>query len=213
MKNNSYLLNIAILALIIITVAGFWGLMDNLKQLNNELSSIEISINKISKIGNLREQSAGTAEPAAEAKPAGQTQPQVVTAVSIPTAIAVKTEAQAKDGSLVEATLAIEQAVRQSDNSILLKVEVLTGEGGYAKLDLSKLILIVDPENGITQLPSSIAGSFNSMPPMSSTRGTVIFKLPFPNDKIIIQAGNDLKNTKYYEFNFADETYKEVILG
>jgi hypothetical protein len=112
-----------------------------------------------------------------------------------------------------ELNVLVEQ-ISQTENGIInLKVKVFTDKATTdSALNLNNYFALVDIQNGEFQLPTEIKGLFDSMPPKSTTTGEVIFENFIKKNKIIIQIG-PTDESKFYEFDFDNKSYKEIQIG
>lgn len=109
-------------------------------------------------------------------------------------------------------TITVEKATKK-ENQIVFQIKVLAKEAeSYSAIDLSNLFHLFDLNSGESAIPAEIKGSFQALPPKSSRTGSVIFNLPFNQNKIILQTGDE-NQSNFYEFDFLKKTYQETIVG
>lgn len=110
-------------------------------------------------------------------------------------------------------TITVENVSKSPEGKITLNMKTLTNQAtAYSSLDVDKLFALVDLEKGAIEPPLEIKGSFNSLPPKTTTAGQIMFEVAPIKNKIILQIGSP-DNPKFYEFDFDKKTYKETQIG
>lgn len=111
-------------------------------------------------------------------------------------------------------TVTIENVLRlPTDGTVIFNVKALTNQASaYSVLNMNELFAFINLDKGISQPPSEIKGSFNSLPPRTATVGQIIFKNLPDAGKMIFRIGPP-DNPKFYEFDFIKNKYSETQIG
>jgi hypothetical protein len=207
MKMNGKILLIFFL---IIILAGFYLLLDNIRSLRNDVKNLELAIEILKR--NQETADNKKTEISAEPTTTPAITPQTENTITIPTSIIFETQSSPALEPRTKITITIESVTKTKDGRVTLNIKAYTNEAtSYSAIEIRDLFQLVNL-SGEDQKPLEINGSFQSMPPKSSVSGNAVFKIEPNQNSIILQVG-PLENASFYEFNFLQKTYKETILG
>lgn len=201
---------IIIVVLALLTLGGFFMLLNKTAELQGDIKDLELQI-------RLAEKTevpvpAPTPAPNPASQPTSTTSSPVSAGISIPSAILFTVSSSPLLAPQAQLTATIESAQLSTDGTLTFSLKVFTDKAGsYSALDIKTLFELVEL-TGDNQKSTSVSGAFTSMPPKSSVSGSVEFSIPPAKETVILQinTGGDMK---FYEFNFRSKTYRETILG
>ncbi len=112
----------------------------------------------------------------------------------------------------IPVTVNIEK-VSKLENKIVFEIKVMTSRVDfYSSLDINKLFEKIDLSKDTSEIPSKFEGPFYNLKPRSINEGKIIFEIE-PDQKKFIFRLSDPDNPLFYEFDFENKTYKEIIIG
>lgn len=195
------------------TLGGFFLTFDSLGDMRNEVRDIRTSVELLSRAEEAPEPVYPSGEePAGDSENGSQEPSNPVQGISIPTAILFDTTSSPALQPQVRLSVGIENVVKTPDGTVVVNFRIYTSKAsGYTALNISDIFQVIFLD-GEDMRPSSVTGSFQSIPPKSMVLGSVEFSLSPDADSVILQAG-PLESARFYTFDFSRETYKETPLG
>ncbi len=124
--------------------------------------------------------------------------------VEIPTSIVyIASEAPEK------VVLSIESVGKTDKGTVLVALRVFTLEASRAtSINPADFLALIPPEGNETR-PDFIQGNFTNMAPGGNYQGNAIFTVPAGRTSIILQVGRG-EGVVFFEFNFANKTFRQV---
>lgn len=203
---------ITIVVFALLTLAGFYLLLDKTANLQGQIKDLELTIKLAEKNPAREVPSVPAPAPTSTPQSAPTTGSPASGDIVIPSAILFTASSSPLLAPQAELTATVESAVLSPDGTLTFSLKVFTEKAGsYSALEVKPLFELVEL-TGDNQLPTAVSGSFTSMPPKSSVSGSVEFHIPPNKESVILQinAGGDMQ---FYEFNFKSKTYRETVLG
>ncbi len=203
MKNKTT--DLILLILIIALLGGFYITL-------NEISKIEDSVNNLRTNIDL-ENNDQVIAPNSTSTESESLTPVKESDVVIPTAIIFQKKSSPLLSPQTDLTITIEKLVKEKGSGIVRAyIKAFTNKAdSYSALEAGNLFEIINP-SGQNQKPLKVTGNFDSIPPRSSVRGEVVFKISEEKSEIILSVESN-QGKIYYQFNFKDQSYKEAVLG
>lgn len=203
---------VVIVIFALLTFAGFFVLLNKSAELQGTIKDLELQI-KLSEKENVPiSVPVSVSNPSTVPSIVPTTSSPVSRGISIPSAILFTVSSSPLLAPQAELTVTIESANLSADGVLIFSLKVFTENArSYSALDVKTLVELVEL-TGDNQKPTTISGTFTSMPPKSSVSGSVEFHIPPTKETVILQinAGGDMK---FYEFNFKSKNYRETVLG
>ncbi len=154
--------------------------------------------------GNQVPSSTPTNTPPAGNNPAG--------VVSIPTGIIFTVSSSPVLQPQTNVTVTITSVTQAADGTVTVNLKAYTNQTtSYSALNPADFLQIVNL-SGDNETVVSTTGNWNSMPPQGVTTGTAVFKVSPNTNTLILQIG-DPTSAEYYQFDFANQSYKQTVLG
>ncbi len=204
MKNKTT--DLILLILIIALLGGFFITL-------NEISKIEDSIKNFKANISLEDNDQFVAPDNSTSTEKESLTPVKESDLVIPTAIIFQKKSSPLLSPQTDLTITVEKIVKEKESGIVRAyIKAFTNKAdSYSALEAGNLFEIINP-SGQNQKPLKVNGSFDSIPPKSSVRGEVVFKISEEKDEIILSVESN-QGKIYYQFNFKDQSYEEAVLG
>lgn len=204
------------LIFVVLAFVGFYLILNEINDLQNDIKNLELALEIYKKEGNIispEEDLFGSQATSTEAN-GGALPPEEKKISVIPTAIIFETLSSPLLEPRTKITVTVESISKTEDGTLNVDIRAFTSEATtYSALEPRNFFELINlEENGKTEKPIDIKGTFQSIPPKSAISGRVIFKVEPAKNIIILQISYD-ETIKYYELNFSKKTYKETILG
>jgi hypothetical protein len=132
--------------------------------------------------------------------------------VSIPTGIIFTVSSSPVLQPQTNVTVTITSVTQAADGTVTVNLKAYTNQTtSYSALNPADFLQIVNL-SGDNETIVSTTGNWNSMPPQGVTTGTAVFKVSPNTNTLILQIG-DPTSAEYYQFDFANQNYKQTVLG
>ncbi len=198
-----------IIFLLLATATGFYLILDNLNELNTEMKNMRL-VFQIAK-NDAFEQS--DLENGKEKEVSTEDVPVPIPEIkSINTSIVFSLESSPLLRPVTDLVFHVEKVFFNPQGLLQVQIRVWNNESStYSATEPEEIFEIVRFESSNLNVKKT-EGPFSSIPPGGEIRGAIIFSLPEKSSTFILQikTKNDLR---FYEFNFENLSYKEVVLG
>ncbi len=206
---------ISIIAVAIIIITGFIFVFDSISALKSDVNNIELALEFKNGSENQDIKATGTeaiiiAEDNRDT--ATSTNPKDY-GIEIPTGIIFSAKSSAALLPQTTLTVTIESIIKYDDGNIAVNFKVFANEAsGYVAFEPKYEFQLINPSDGLEQKAFKVTGTFDAIPPKGVSSGTLMFQ-GFSERRSVILQTNSGENTKFFEIDFADRTYKETVLG
>jgi cell division protein FtsL len=203
-KNETKFIYAAIIIAVIIVIAGFYILMNQINNVRNDLKNLELTLALSQKEDQVISEATSTEEKE-------ELVPKEEKIIVIPTAIIFDVLSSPILSPQTKITVTVESISKQEDGTLNVDIRAFTSEAtAYSALQPQNFFELLDlGTGGTSQKPIKIEGAFQSIPPKSAVSGRIIFKIEPSKNTTILQISFD-GTIKYYELR---KTYKETVLG
>lgn len=213
-KNTGIYLTIGLI--FVFVVVGFFFTFDSIGTLRTDVRNVEMAL----ELANKERQATPVEQPIKrvdqESKNTTSSEEQATEVftniATVPTAILMDVQSSPILLPQTNLTLSVESINKNSNNTISINFKIYTSKAtGNSSIDPAKIFSIValDSDN-IESFKTN--GQFSSIPPKSVISGSVLFRISQAQNTIILQVGYG-ENTKFYEVNFSEKSYKETFIG
>ncbi len=192
----------------LLILSGFYFVFDKIANLKTDLRNLELSL-------ELKEKNNSPPQDVTEPKDINPTSTNPESnnnEIVIPTAIVFETQSDPILQPQTRITINVENVTKTNNGTVKVNIKILPNETDtYSSLDIKSFFQLVNL-NDSNQLTEKIDGNFNAIPPKTSMKGALNFKINSAQNKIILQIGKDTA-IKFYEFDFDKKTYSEILIG
>lgn len=203
--------------LILIIIIGFYFMVNKLNSLNQTIQNLQNQNQPSQNQKNqtiLPDLSSSTNNNNQSPAPTSSSPTNTSSLIDIPTSIIFTASSSPLLTPQTALTITIQDVSEASDGTITVNIKVFANNAtSYSALDAQNDFQLVDTTGGgNNQNPLAVSSQLNAIAPQNAVTGSVTFKTNPGNANIILQVGSG-DQIKFYQFNFANQTYKETILG
>lgn len=205
---NGNFIGVLAMVLVLIVGGGTFVVYDRLNDLKTEIEILKLSAKPAEQNLEISEEpknSTSTPEEISNQNSDSST-------IKIPTAILLPIPSDPSLKPITLLNLTIPEISKNIDGVLALQLKVFTDQAsGYTALNPKDIFSVVNLKGEDTQA-YEVKGQFNSMPAKSSTSGSLLFQTNPSKSSLIlkIKIGEE---TKFYELDFKNKTYKETVIG
>ncbi len=208
MKRKKKTIYFIFLTFLILTLVGFYLVLNEINTLRNEVRNLEVALEMSKKESEVISEATSTD---IREEPLMLKEEKISV---IPTAIIFETLSSPLLEPQTKITLTIESISKRGDGRVDVHIRAFTSEAtAYSAIQPQNFFELIDLAAGGQSIkPVETIGAFDSIPPKSAVSGRVTFKIAPEKNSIILQLNYD-NTIKYYELDFNKKTYKETAIG